>query len=68
MIGDGVFDDTEELFLRGGGADGETVEELDHETCEAFESTGDADLGVDFDEDALCGVDVDLELASLVDG
>lgn len=68
MFGDRVLDDAEEFLLRGCGADGEAVEELDHETGEALEGTWDADGGVDFDEDAFGGVDVDLEFAGLVDG
>ena len=42
VVGDGVLDDLEELLLRGGGADGQLVQELDHETGEALESTWDA--------------------------
>lgn len=67
MVGDGVLDDLEQLLLRGGGADGELVEQLDHQTGEALEGTRNADGGRDFDEDALGGVDVDLELAGLVE-
>jgi hypothetical protein len=48
-------------------ANGEAVEELDHETGESLECTWDADGGADFDEDALGRVDVDLKLTSLVD-
>ena len=43
------------------------MEELDHETGETLEGTWDADLWVDFDEDALGSVNVDLKLASFVD-
>ena len=68
VVGDGVLDDFKEFFLRRGGADGEAVEQLDHETGEALEGSGDADSGADFDEDALCGRDVDLESAGFVDG
>ena len=60
MVGNGVLDDFEELLLRGGGADGQFVQELDHQTSEALESTRDAHGRRDLDEDALCGVDVDL--------
>lgn len=68
VIGDGVLDDLEELLLGGGGADRETVQELHHQTGKALEGSGDADGGRDLDQDALGGVDVDLQLASLVDG
>lgn len=44
------------------------MKQLDHETGESLECTWDAHRGADFDEDALCSVDVDLKLASLVDG
>lgn len=68
VVGDGVLDDLEQLLLRSGGADGEFVQELDHEAGEALEGARDADRGRDFDEDALGGVDVDLEFAGFVDG
>ena len=67
MVGERVLDDAEELFLGRGAADGQSVQELYHETGETFECAGDADGWVDFDENAFGGVDVDLELASLVD-
>lgn len=66
VVGDGVLDDLEQLLLRGGGADGELVEQLNHQTGEALEGTRNADGGRDFNEDALSGVDVDLKLARLV--
>ena len=68
VVGDGVLDDAEEFLLRGGGADAEVVEELDHEAGEAFEGSGDTDGRGDFDEDTFGGVDVDLEFAGFVDG
>lgn len=43
------------------------MEELNHKTCEALERTRNAHSRRDFDKDALCGVDVDLKLASFVD-
>lgn len=67
MVGDWVLDDFEKLLLRVGGADRETVQELDHETSEALESTWDAHSWADLDEDTLGGGDVDLEETSLVD-
>lgn len=68
VVGDGVLDDLEQLLLRVGGADGETVKQLHHETGKSLEGTGDADGGVDLDQDALGGVDEDLETTGLVDG
>ena len=41
---------------------------MNHETGESLEGTRDADRRTDFDEDALGGVDVDLEFTGLVDG
>jgi len=43
------------------------VKKLDHETSEAFEGTWNSDSRANFDEDAFGGVDVDLQLAGLVD-
>lgn len=57
----------EQFLLRRGRLDGETVKQLDHETSESLECTWYTDRGADFDEDALCGMNVDLELSSLVD-
>jgi hypothetical protein len=68
VVGDGVLDDLEELLLRVGGADGETVEQLDHKTGETLEGSGNTDGGVDFDQNSLGGVDEDLEATGLVDG
>ena len=63
-----VLDDPQELLLGRGRSDGEAMEKLDHETSEALEGTRDSDGGRNLDEDALGGVDVDLQLAGLVDG
>lgn len=43
------------------------VQQLHHQASKALECTGDAHGGADPDEDVLCSLDVDLELASLVD-
>lgn len=67
MISYGVLDDLKELLLRCGGSNGQTVKELDHETSESFEGSRDAYGWVDFDQDTLGGMNVDLELASFVD-
>ena len=68
VVCDGVLDDAEQFFLTVCGADGEAVEELDHEACEALEGAGDPDGRADFDEHAFGGVDVDLESAGFIDG
>lgn len=44
------------------------VQQLHHQPSEAFECTWDAHGGADTDEDVTCSLDVDLELARLVDG
>lgn len=43
------------------------MEELDHQTSETLEGTGNANGGADFDQDTLGCVNVDLELAGLVE-
>lgn len=43
------------------------MEKLDHETSEALEGTWDSDGRANFDKDAFGSVDVDLQLAGLVD-
>jgi len=68
VLGDWVLDDFEQLFLGIDAANGETMEELDHQAGETLEGAGDTDGGGDFDEDVFGGVDVDLELAGFVDG
>jgi len=68
VLRDWVLNDFEQLFLGIDAADGEAVQELDHEASETLEGAGNADGGGDFDEDVFGGVDVDLELAGFVDG
>jgi len=68
VLRDWVLNDFEQLFLGVDAADGEAVQELDHQAGETLEGAGDADGGGDFDEDVFGGVDVDLELAGFVDG
>jgi len=43
------------------------MQELHHEACEALECSGDPNGWADFDQDTFCGMDIYLELASLVD-
>jgi hypothetical protein len=48
---------------------GEAVSEIQtHETGETLEGTGNTDMGVDFDQYALGGVDIHLQQASFVQG
>lgn len=68
MVGDRVLDDLEEFFLGVGGADGEAVQELHHQSGEPLECARDAHRGADFNQDALGGMDIDLQLSRLVDG
>ncbi len=44
------------------------MEELHHQTGEAFEGAGDANGWADLDQDALGGVYVYLQLPGLIDG
>ncbi len=67
MVSDGVLDDLEQLLLRIGGANGKSVQELDHQSGESFEGTWYADRWADFDKDALGRVDVNLQPSSFVD-
>jgi len=67
MIGYGVLDDFKELLLGRSGANGHAVKELDHKTCEPFESSRNAHGWIDFDQDAFGGMNEDLELAGFVD-
>lgn len=68
VVGDRVLDDLEQLLLRVGGANGEPVEQLNHQTGEPLERSRNAHRGIDFDQNALGRVDENLEAAGLVDG
>lgn len=68
VVGDRILDDPQQLLLGIGGANGESMQKLDHETGEALEGARNADGRVDLDQDPFGGMDVDLEFASLVDG
>ena len=67
MIGDGVLDHLQELLLRVGGPDRQSMQQLDHEAGKALEGPRNAHRGTDLNQNASRGVDVDLELPSLVD-
>ncbi len=66
VVRDRVLDDLEQLLLRCRRSDGQPVEELHHQAREAFERPRNSHGGADFDENAFGGMDVDLELAGLV--
>lgn len=44
------------------------MQQLNHQTGETLECAGNANRGVDFDQDTFGGVDINLQAASLVDG
>lgn len=64
---DGPGDDLEQLLGGGGGADGQAVQELDHEAGEALERAGEADGRRDGDERVVRGGNVDLQEAGFVE-
>lgn len=68
VVGDGVLDDLQQLFLGVDRSNGEAMEQLDHETRKALEGSRDSHGRADLDQDALGGVDEDLQFAGLVDG
>lgn len=68
MVGDGVLDDLQQLLLRVGGTNGETVKQLHHQTSETLESSGNANGRIDLDQDSFGGVNKNLEATCLVHG
>lgn len=68
VISNGVLDHSQQLIIRVGGSDRQSVQQLNHETCESLERSGNSDRRGNFDEDALGGVNINLQLSSLVDG
>lgn len=68
VVRDGVLDDLQQLLLRVCRADRKPVKELNHQTGEPLESSGNAHRGVDFNQNPFGGVDVDLQSSSLIDG
>jgi len=67
ILCDGVLDDLEEDIRTISGSDLEFIEELDHQTGETLESTGNTHAGRDVDEDVAGGLDVHLQVTSLVE-
>ena len=68
MVRDGGFDDLEQLLLRVDGSNGQPVQQLDHQASKTLERSWDADCRAHFDQNTFGSVDVDLQLAGLVDG
>jgi hypothetical protein len=67
VVSDGVLNHAKQLLVRVGGANRQAVQKLHHETGKTLERSGNADWGRDLNQDALGGMDIDLELAGLVD-
>ena len=67
MVGDGVLDDLQQLFLRIHRSNGESMQQLHHETGEPLEGSGDTNGRADLDQYAFGGVDKDLQFSRLVD-
>lgn len=68
VVRDGILDDLEQLLLGVGRADRQPVKELNHQPGKPLESPRNTHRGVDFDEDPLRGMDVNLQPSGLVDG
>lgn len=68
VISNWVLDYAEKLLVGIGRSNGEAVQQLDHETGEALEGSGNANRRRDLNEDTLGGGYVNLEAAGLVDG
>ena len=66
VVSDRVLDYAQELLGPVGTTDGKLVQKLHHEATEALESTRDADVRVDLNQDTLRSVDVHLKQARLV--
>lgn len=67
VVRNGVFDNLQQLLLRIRRADGQPVKELNHQTGKPLECPRNAHGGIHFDQDALGGMDEDLQLSGLVD-
>lgn len=67
MLGDGVLNDLQELFLGINRSNGESMKQLHHETRKPLEGSGNSNRRADLDQDALGGVDENLQFAGLVD-
>jgi len=68
MVRDGVLDNLQQLLLGVCRADRQPVKELNHQTGEPLESSGNTDGGVHFNQNPFGGVNVNLQSSGLVDG
>jgi len=66
MVSNRIRDDSKEFFVGVGRPNGESVEELNHETGESLEGSGNPDRGRYFNQDALGCVYVDLQPPGLI--
>ena len=66
MIGDGVLDDLEKLFLRVHRPNGKSMQKLYHETGESLERSWNSDGGIHLDENSFGGVYIDLQLSCFI--
>lgn len=67
VVTDWVLDDSQELFLGSGRADRKSMQQLYHETSKPLKGSGNSDGGGYFNQHALGRVDINLQLAGLVD-
>jgi hypothetical protein len=68
MVRDGILDDVDQLFLRRRRPNRQPVKQLHHQSSEALERSRNPNRRAHFDQHVLLRVDVDLQLAGLVDG
>lgn len=68
VISDRVFDDLQQLLLGIRGANGESMEQLNHKAGEPLKRSGNADCWADLNQNAFGSLNVNLELSGLVDG
>lgn len=67
MVRDRVLDDLQQLLGTRRGANAQGVQQLHHQAGKTLESARNPDGRIDFDEDALGGMDVNLQFTRLVD-
>lgn len=67
MVGNWILNDLQKFFLRICRANGEAVEELDHETCKSLKGTWNSDGRADLDKDTFGSMNVDLKFTCFVD-
>jgi hypothetical protein len=65
---DRVLDNLEQFFGTSRGANRQLMKQLHHQSREPLECSRDANGGVDLNKDTLRRLNINLQLASLVDG